>query len=190
MDGGMELGVAWLRGWRGAGIFGNGKGEMELTVESLTGELGLELVSGQGHADAHVRWVHITELVDPTPWLKGGELLLSSGIQLDGSKTQHELIDRLVEHDIAGLGFGTGFAHKKVPLALVNAARKLSRPARYVSGYLAEGDGSRPHVWAEAHVDGVGWIGFDPLLGLSAGEDHARVASALDLAGIAMVSSG
>jgi hypothetical protein len=128
MDGAMELGVAWLRGWRGAGIFGNGKGEMELTVESLTGELGLELVSGQGHADAHVRWVHITELVDPTPWLKGGELLLSTGIQLDGSKTQHELIDRLVEHDIAGLGFGTGFAHKKIPLALVNAARKHEFP--------------------------------------------------------------
>ena len=48
---------------------------MELTVESLIAELGLELSSGQGSAKAHhVRWVHITELIDPTPWLKGGEL--------------------------------------------------------------------------------------------------------------------
>jgi len=101
---------------------------MELTVESLTAELGLQLASGHGHADAHVRWVHITELIDPTPWLKGGELLLTTGIQLDGPKTQHELIDRLVEHDIAGLGFGTGFAHKKLPVALVNAARKREFP--------------------------------------------------------------
>ncbi len=101
---------------------------MELTVESLIAELGLELASGQDSAKAHVRWVHITELVDPTPWLKGGELLLTTGIQLDGPKVQHELIERLAEHEIAGLGFGTGFAHKRLPVALVNAARKLSFP--------------------------------------------------------------
>ena len=101
---------------------------MELTVESLIAELGLELSSGQGSAKAHVRWVHITELIDPTPWLKGGELLLTTGIQLKGPKVQHELVQRLAEHEIAGLGFGTGFAHKKVPTALVNAARKLDFP--------------------------------------------------------------
>ncbi len=101
---------------------------MELTVESLIAELSLELSSGRGSAGAHVRWVHITELVDPTPWLKGGELLLTTGIQLKGPKVQHELIDRLAEHEIAGLGFGTGFAHKKVPVALINAARKLDFP--------------------------------------------------------------
>ncbi len=101
---------------------------MELTVESLIAELGLELASGQGAAGAHVRWVHITELIDPTPWLKGGELLLTTGIQLNGPKTQRELIERLVEHDIAGLGFGTGFAHKRLPTALVSAARKLDFP--------------------------------------------------------------
>jgi purine catabolism regulator len=101
---------------------------VELTVESLIAELGLELSSGQGSAKAHVRWVHITELIDPTPWLKGGELLLTTGIQLEGPKVQHELVQRLAEHEIAGLGFGTGFAHKKVPTALVNAARKLDFP--------------------------------------------------------------
>ncbi len=101
---------------------------MELTVESLISELGLELLSGRGSATKHVRWVHITELVDPTPWLKGGELLLTTGIQLAGPKVQHELIERLAEHEIAGLGFGTGFAHKKVPVALVNAARKRDFP--------------------------------------------------------------
>ena len=56
---------------------------MELTVESLIGELGLELASGQESAGARVRWVHSTELADPTPWLKGGELLLTTGMQLD-----------------------------------------------------------------------------------------------------------
>ncbi len=101
---------------------------MELTVESLVAELGLTLVSGQESAQAHVRWVHSTELIDPTPWLKGGELLLSMGIQLDGPKAQRELIERLADHEIAGLGFGTGFTHKRLPAALVTAARKRTFP--------------------------------------------------------------
>jgi PucR family transcriptional regulator, purine catabolism regulatory protein len=101
---------------------------MELTVESLIAELGLTLVSGQESAQAHVRWVHSTELTDPTPWLKGGELLLTMGIQLAGPKAQRELIERLVDHEIAGLGFGTGFTHKRLPGALVSAARKHSFP--------------------------------------------------------------
>lgn len=101
---------------------------MELTVESLIGELGLELVSGEEAAQTHVRWVHSTELQDPTPWLKGGELLLTTGIQLTGPKSQRELIDRLADHEIAGLGFGTGFAHKRLPAALVTAAKKRDFP--------------------------------------------------------------
>jgi purine catabolism regulator len=101
---------------------------MELTVASLIAELGLTLVSGEESAQAHVRWVHSTELTDPTPWLKGGELLLTMGIQLDGPKAQRELIDRLADHEIAGLGFGTGFTHKRIPAALVTAARKRGFP--------------------------------------------------------------
>jgi purine catabolism regulator len=101
---------------------------VELTVASLIGELGLKLVAGQESADAQVRWVHSTELADPTPWLKGGELLLTTGMQLPGPKLQRELIERLADHRIAGLGFGVGFAHKRVPAALVTAARKRGFP--------------------------------------------------------------
>jgi purine catabolism regulator len=101
---------------------------VELTVASLIGELGLELACGEPSAQAHVRWVHCTELADPTPWLKGGELLLTTGMQLNGPKVQRELVDRLADHDIAGLGFGTGFAHKRLPAVLVNAARKREFP--------------------------------------------------------------
>ncbi|HST34440.1 MAG TPA: PucR family transcriptional regulator ligand-binding domain-containing protein [Solirubrobacteraceae bacterium] len=101
---------------------------MELTVESLIAELGLELASGHESAHGHVRWVHSTELEDPTPWLRGGELLLTTGIQLNGPKSQRELIERLADHRIAGLGFGTGFKHKRLPAALVTAARKRGFP--------------------------------------------------------------
>ena len=101
---------------------------MELTVESLIAELGLELASGHDSAKANVRWVHSTELPDPTPWLRGGELLLTTGVQLTGPKVQRELIERLADHEIAGLGFGTGFTHKRLPAPLLAAARKRSFP--------------------------------------------------------------
>jgi PucR family transcriptional regulator, purine catabolism regulatory protein len=101
---------------------------MELTVESLLGELGLDLASGHEAANARVRWVHSTELVDPTPWLTGGELLLTTGLQLDKPKAQREFIERLKESGIAAVGFGTGFSHERVPPALLTAARKLQFP--------------------------------------------------------------
>ena len=37
--------------------------------------LQVTLRGGHSGADRPVRWVHISELEDPTPWLKGGELL-------------------------------------------------------------------------------------------------------------------
>jgi transglutaminase-like putative cysteine protease len=66
--------------------------------------------------------------------------------------------------------------------AFIGAARALDIPARYVTGYLAaEGeDEARFHAWAEAWDDGLGWIGFDALLGMCPVERHVRVASALD----------
>jgi transglutaminase-like putative cysteine protease len=72
------------------------------------------------------------------------------------------------------------------------AARGLEVPARYVSGYSPvcfEGDARpAPHGWAEAWVEGLGWVAFDPCTGLSADEAYARVAVALDSAGAAPVA--
>lgn len=99
-----------------------------MTVESLVSELDLTLATGEEKASTAVRWVHSTELVDPTPWLRGGELLLTTGLQLTNAKLQREFVERLAEREIAGLGFGTGFAHKKVPAAILNTARKRDFP--------------------------------------------------------------
>jgi transglutaminase-like putative cysteine protease len=70
------------------------------------------------------------------------------------------------------------------------AARALRVPARFVSGYaLIDGEHRpTPHGWAEAFVDGIGWIGFDPCTGRSPEEDYVRVACALDSAGAAPVA--
>ena len=54
------------------------EGPQVLTVQSLLDELDLELGAGADAAAAPVRWVHISELEDPTPWLSGGELMLTT----------------------------------------------------------------------------------------------------------------
>ncbi|HVC07126.1 MAG TPA: PucR family transcriptional regulator ligand-binding domain-containing protein [Solirubrobacterales bacterium] len=99
-----------------------------LTVQSLLDELDLKLVVGTQAAAAPVRWVHISELEDPTPWLSGGELMLSTGIPLDTAAKQRSFIRLLADSNLAGLGLGTGFSHPKLPKALVEEARQRDFP--------------------------------------------------------------
>jgi purine catabolism regulator len=101
---------------------------MVLTLDRLLAELGLELASGQEAAATRVRWVHSTELLDPTPWLAGGELLLTTAIQLDTPRVQRAFVRRLADHGIAGLGFGTGFQHAGLPESLLEEARERAFP--------------------------------------------------------------
>ena len=99
-----------------------------LTLRELIRDLDVRPAAGASGLDAAVRWVHISELEDPTPWLSGGELLLTTGMQLTGAKTQREYVARLAEHGLAGLGLGTGFGHGTVPAALVAAAEEHGFP--------------------------------------------------------------
>lgn len=63
-------------------------------------------------------------------------------------------------------------------------ARKNKIPARYVSGYLHQGNGffgdSQMHAWAEAYVPFVGWIGFDPTNNLLISDQHIKVCHGID----------
>src|SRR3954453_16412649 len=94
-----------------------------LSVRDLVRALELERLAGEGAAQAPVRWVQISELADPTPWLSGGELLLTTGMGLGDAATQRAYVERLTDHGLAGLGFGLGFGgHDTVPEALLEAA--------------------------------------------------------------------
>lgn len=65
----------------------------------------------------------------------------------------------------------------------IGAARALDIPARYVSGYLMMDDRidqDATHAWAEAHVDGLGWVGFDVSNGISPDPRYVRVATGRD----------
>ena len=64
-------------------------------------------------------------------------------------------------------------------------------PARYVSGYLMledRIDQEATHAWAEAHVEGLGWVGFDVSNGICPDARYVRVATGRDYAEAAPVT--
>ncbi|SHN43085.1 PucR family transcriptional regulator [Cryptosporangium aurantiacum] len=92
---------------------------MPVTVTDLLGlpQLDLRLVTGD--PGAVVRWAHAVELVDPTPWLAGGELVLTTGLRLPrATQAQRDYVDRLADTGVTGIGFGTGLGHARMPAAL------------------------------------------------------------------------
>lgn len=92
-------------------------------------EFGIELAAGSRGIDNPVSWVHSSELPNPTPWLEGGELLLTTGLAVgDSVRTQRAYVRRLAKHRLAGMGFGLGFGWSAVPPALVDEANRLDFP--------------------------------------------------------------
>ena len=77
-------------------------------------------------------------------------------------------------------GFGVCQDHAHI---FIGAARANGIPARYVSGYLLMDDRTEQeatHAWAEAHVEGLGWVGFDVSNGISPDPRYVRVATGSD----------
>ena len=75
--------------------------------------------------------------------------------------------------------------------AFLAAARLAGVPARYVSGYLRmddRADQDATHAWAEAHVAGLGWVGFDISNGISPDERYLPIARGLDYRDAAPIS--
>lgn len=91
---------------------------MPITLHELALTLRLPVLAGD--VSKPVGWVHGTELADPTPFLEGGELLLTTGLR----PLSADYVERLVRAGVVGLGFGTGLGHDVVPAALVDAAER------------------------------------------------------------------
>ncbi|MGW4424334.1 PucR family transcriptional regulator [Streptosporangium sp. NPDC004631] len=89
--------------------------------------LGLGVLAGQDGLDRPVRWVAVSELEDPTPFLEGGELVLTTGMRLDAGNAG-PYVDRLVGRGVTGLGFGVGLGHETIPAELVEAAALAGLP--------------------------------------------------------------
>ncbi|MGY4396518.1 transglutaminase-like putative cysteine protease [Sphingomonas sp. UYAg733] len=144
-----------------------------------------------------------------TPLTEGGEALAAFARGAMGEKTDpverlhllngalHRRFQLDRERPVSGRSAAEAFdlqtaTSRDLAQMYIAAARALEMPARYVSGYSAAGFGGdrlpAPHGWAEAYVDRLGWVAFDPCTGLSADEAYVRVAVALDSAGAAPIA--
>ncbi|WP_199813724.1 PucR family transcriptional regulator [Streptomyces sp. NRRL F-2747] len=87
-------------------------------------ELGLRHLAGPAEADVH--GVHASEMADPSPYLLGGELLLTAGAELGADPDGY--VSRLVAAGAAALGFGVAPVHEEVPEALAAACARYGLP--------------------------------------------------------------
>ncbi|MFF5971850.1 PucR family transcriptional regulator ligand-binding domain-containing protein [Streptomyces sp. NPDC012769] len=86
-------------------------------------ELGLRLLTGPDDVSLH--WVHTSEMADPYPYLLGGELLMTAGVQLTDPA---RYVERVVEAGAAALGFGVTPVYDTVPPELVAACERHGLP--------------------------------------------------------------
>ncbi|MGW2378870.1 PucR family transcriptional regulator [Streptomyces sp. NPDC001658] len=88
-----------------------------------------QVVTGVPQLDRPVRWVHITELTDPASFLKGGELVLTTGMPLpqDGAGVRR-YVDELADVGAAALVIELVRRYHRPPDTLVDACRLRGLP--------------------------------------------------------------
>lgn len=135
-----------------------------------------------------------TRLTEPTDTLRA--LANEVGGSIDAIEQLHRLmliVHKRVRYIVGSttvtttgaeaLARGSGVCQDHAHI-LLTCARLLGHPARYVSGYLWEGQHDEPidagHAWAEVYIDNVGWVGFDAANGIAPAENYVRTAIGLD----------
>jgi PucR family transcriptional regulator, purine catabolism regulatory protein len=90
------------------------------TVEPLTIErliqspaLQLRVIAGAEGASRRVAWAHVSELNDPSPWLSGAELIMTTGLGFPrAAAAQRAYLERLDDGGVSGLAVS---AHLHMP---------------------------------------------------------------------------
>lgn len=78
--------------------------------------------------DRPISWAHITEMRDPSRYLRGGELVCTVGLSLQTPQDCRTFADALATAGVAGVCFGVGDGHDNVPVALLDECRVRGLP--------------------------------------------------------------
>ncbi|MFD4639236.1 PucR family transcriptional regulator [Lentzea sp. NPDC058436] len=89
-------------------------------------DLGLTVLCGAGTLDRPVRWAHVSELEDPTPYLVGEELLLTAGVRFPSDVAAY--VSGLVSSGVSAIGFGVEPEFPTVPSSLVDVCAAQGMP--------------------------------------------------------------
>ncbi|MDK1342937.1 PucR family transcriptional regulator ligand-binding domain-containing protein [Streptomyces sp. 378] len=98
------------------------------------------VLAGSSQIDRAVRWVHVTELLNPADFLEGGELVLTTGMPYPEDASElRGYVDQLADVGAAGLIVELGHRYRKVPEELMAACRarevpliELARGVRFI----------------------------------------------------------
>ena len=104
---------------------------MAITARGLTEieSLGLSLIAGAQGADRDIAWAHAIELPDPTPYLAGGELVMTTGINIGtDAAAQFDYVTRLAAAGSAALAVDTGTRFAEVPPGVLAAGDQTGIP--------------------------------------------------------------
>lgn len=102
-----------------------------ITARSLCQDenLGLTLAAGAQAADRPIAWAHAIELADPTPYLAGGELVMTTGINIGAdAAAQADYVARLAAAGTAALAVDTGTTLTAVPAGVLAAGDEHGVP--------------------------------------------------------------
>lgn len=91
---------------------------------------GAKLLSGQARLDSYITWVHVAEVLDVARLLSGGELLLSTGLELSRTTPEARVVyvRSLVEAGVGGLALELVRWLPEVPVEMLQTARMLQFP--------------------------------------------------------------
>lgn len=104
---------------------------MAITVRGLVQrrDLGLSLVAGRENGDRAIAWAHAIELADPTPYLSGAELVMTTGMNVGSTDAeQFDYINRLSLSRVAAVALDTGTTLSTVPRGIISAADAVGMP--------------------------------------------------------------
>lgn len=80
--------------------------------------------------DRPVRWVTVTEMLDPAPYLLGDELILTLGSSWPDPESPEieRFVRRIAGAGVSAVGIGVGFTHERVPQRMIDAASEQGLP--------------------------------------------------------------
>jgi hypothetical protein len=89
-------------------------------------DLGLTVLCGADALDRPIRWAHVSELADPSPYLVGEELLLTAGVRFPADVPSY--VAGLMSKGVSAIGFGVEPEFPTVPSSLVEACAAQGMP--------------------------------------------------------------
>ncbi len=89
---------------------------------------GATIVAGEGGSNNEMLWINLMEILDALDSLQKGELLITTGYEMDNEKLYKDIILRLKSKGLAGMAIQTGYYISEIPKYIIDSANKYNFP--------------------------------------------------------------